>query len=55
MTTIWEADESYNSFWREGDLWYGWVYNDHLGRFIFDNTGNESFVDLLNSIWEDGN
>jgi hypothetical protein len=54
MTTIWEVDNSYNRFWMEGGLWYGYAYNDQKGIFIFDDTGHKSFVDILTSTWEDG-
>lgn len=56
MTTIWEPDESYNLAWREGDLWYGYAYNDDLERFIFDDTGHELITDLWSYLWKwDGN
>jgi hypothetical protein len=54
MIAVFRENEARNSFWQEGDLWYGYSYNDHLGRFIFDDTGHESFVDILNQVYGDG-
>jgi hypothetical protein len=54
MIAVFKENKAYNSFWREGELWYGWAYNDNLGRFIFDDTGHESFVDILNQVYGDG-
>jgi len=56
MTTIWKADESYSLTWKEGDLWYGYVYNDELNKFIFDDTGHELITGLWDYLWRwDGN
>jgi hypothetical protein len=50
------AYEELNSSWMEGDLWYGWSYNDELGRFVFDDTGHEFITDLWSYLWKwDGN
>lgn len=54
MISLIQEDESYNNIWIEKDLWYGYSYNDHTKKFVFDDTGHESLVDLLNSIWKDG-
>jgi hypothetical protein len=50
-----DKDDSYSIFWMEGDLWYGYGYDDRKKRFVFDDIGNRSFVDLVNQIWEGGN
>lgn len=52
MTTIITPDESYNLAWKEGDLWYGYAYNDELGRYIFDDLGHKSLMDLWSYLWK---
>lgn len=50
MTTI-KLDESHNLAWKEGDLWYGYAYNEDRGIFIFDDIGHENFTDMLDYLW----
>jgi hypothetical protein len=52
MISAIEEDEALNSAWIEGDLWYGWAYNDELGRFVFDDTGHELITDLWSYLWK---
>jgi hypothetical protein len=54
MIAVFKENKTDHSFWMEGNLWYGWIYNKDKGRFIFDDTGHESFVDVLNEVWKDG-
>ena len=48
---MWENEKlrPTNLTWSEGDRWYGWIYNDKLKRYYFDDIGNESLIGL----WED--
>lgn len=44
--------EKYNNLtWNEGNLWYGWVYNEKENRYYFDDTGYESMIDLWEYFW----
>lgn len=35
------------SLWREGNLWYGWIYRNN--RYIFNDIGSETFEELIKS------
>jgi hypothetical protein len=50
MTTI-KIDESHNLAWKEGDLWYGYAYNEDRGIFIFDDIGCELIIDMWDYLW----
>jgi hypothetical protein len=41
-----------NLSWIEGDLWYGWAYNQKFKRYYFDDTGYKSIMDLFHSTWD---
>ena len=41
-----------NVSWTEGNLWYGWVYNERLNRYHFDDIGHESIIKLWEYFWE---
>jgi len=44
--------EKYNNLtWDEGNLWYGWVYNEKENRYYFNDTGYESMMDLWEYFW----
>ena len=40
-----------NLSWSEGNLWYGWIYNEKLNRYCFDDIGHESMITLWEYFW----
>ena len=49
--SLWEHSKygPTNLTWSEGDIWYGWTYNESNKRYYFDDIGNTSLMGL----WED--
>ena len=41
------------ALWREGNLWYGWVFTHKKNRYVFDDLGSESFMVLFNRLYND--
>ena len=51
--SMWEHERSRptNLTWSEGDIWYGWTYNESKKRYYFDDIGNESLMGLWEEQW----
>lgn len=37
--------------WKEGELWYGYTYNEMHKTYLFDDIGYESLSDLWDNLW----
>ena len=56
MNSVITVNESHNAAWREGNLWYGYAYNEYLDRYVFDDTGHDLITELWSYLWKwDGN
>ena len=42
-------EEPNNKYWMEGDLWYGWSYNEEFNRYYFYDTGSKSLMNLMDT------
>ena len=39
-----------NLSWKEGDLWYGYTYNEQHRTYLFDDIGHEELTDLWDNL-----
>ena len=52
--SMWENDRENptNLTWSEGDKWYGWTYSKNLNRYLFDDIGYTSLMEMWEKQWE---
>ena len=44
-----EAMKIASKYWKEGNLWYGWSYNEAFNRYYFYDQGKASILDLMDT------
>ena len=44
-----KAMQTNNKYWQEGDLWYGWSYNEEFNRYYFYDMGSKSLMNLMDT------
>ena len=45
------SEPTKNLSWQEGNLWYGYTYNEMHNTYLFDDIGEESLTDLWDNLW----
>jgi hypothetical protein len=42
-----------NALWEEGNLWYGWAFRSRHNRYVFDDIGYNTCLELLDRLYHE--